>query len=129
MGVVNVPGVREKRCRVLVVEDDVSLAGMYRSALRFSGFDVDTATDGVSALRLIDQRVPDVVVLDLHLPRLSGEAILQEITNCADLCDTPVIVVTGSDPSPVVAQARAILRKPCSPDRLLSVIEKVSEAA
>ena len=114
---------------MLVVEDDMSLAGLYRSALRFSGFDVDIATDGVSALRLIDQCAPDVVALDLHLPRLHGEAILQEITNSADLCDIPVIVVTGSDPSPAVAQATAILRKPCPPDRLISVIERVSVAA
>jgi DNA-binding response OmpR family regulator len=114
---------------VLVVEDDMLLAGMYRSALRFAGFAVDIATDGVSALRLIDQRAPDVVVLDLHLPQLHGEAILQEITNRADLCDIPVIIVTGSDPSPAVAQATAILRKPCPPERLLSIIERVSEAA
>ena len=123
------PDERDRRRRVLVVEDDISLAGMYRSALRFSGFDVEIATDGVSALYLIDQGAPDVVVLDLHLPRLHGEAILQEITNSADLCDIPVIVVTGSDPSAGVAQAKAILRKPCPPERLLSVIEKVSEAA
>jgi DNA-binding response OmpR family regulator len=129
MGVVNDRGMRERRRRVLVVEDDRALADMYRTALRFSGFDVDGATDGVSALRLIDQSVPDVVVLDLHLPRLRGEAILQEITNRADLCDIPVIIVTGADPSPAVAQAAAILRKPCPPDRLLSIIDRVSEAA
>jgi DNA-binding response OmpR family regulator len=122
-------GVGEKRKRVLVVEDDTALMAMYRTALRFSGFDVDVAADGISALRLLDQRIPDVVVLDLHLPRLRGEAILQEIADRADLCSTPVVIVTGSDPSPAVAQATAILRKPCPPDRLLSVIERVSEAA
>src|SRR5688572_24266844 len=101
---------------------------MYRSTLRFSGFEVDAASDGLSALRLIDQSVPDVVVLDLHLPRLHGEAILQEITNSADLCDIPVIVVSGSDPPPMVAQAAAFVRKPCAPDRLLSIIEKIAHA-
>jgi hypothetical protein len=40
-----------------------------------------------------------------------------------------VIIVTGADPSPAVAQAAAILRKPCPPDRLLSIIDRVSEAA
>ena len=129
MQVVTVPAMREKRRRVLVVEDDRALGGMYRSALRFSGFDVEIATDGLSALRLIDQCVPDVVVLDLHLPRLRGEAILQEIANRADLCDIPVIIVTGSDPSPAVAQAPAILRKPRPPDRLLSVVERIARAA
>jgi DNA-binding response OmpR family regulator len=120
---------REKRRRVLVVEDDKALADMYRTALRFSGFDVNVATDGISALRLIDHSVPDVVVLDLHLPRLSGETILQEITHSADLCDIPVVIVTGTDPSPAVAQAAAVLRKPCPPERLLSIIDRVSDAA
>jgi CheY-like chemotaxis protein len=102
---------------------------MYRTALRFSGFDVEAATDGVSALRLIEQCAPDVVVLDLQLPILRGEAILQEITASAALCDIPVIVLTGSDLSPAVAHAAAILRKPCAPDRLVSIIESFSHAA
>jgi hypothetical protein len=55
--------------------------------------------------------------------------ILQEITNSTDLRATPVIIVTGSDPSPVVAQATAIVRKPCPPEQLLSIIEKLPEAA
>src|SRR5215211_3257790 len=110
MQVVTPPAVAEKRKRVLVVEDDTALAAMYRSALRFSGFDTDIATDGLSALHRIDQSVPDVVVLDLHLPRLRGETIFEEINNRADLCDIPVVIVTGSDPSPAVAQAAAILQ-------------------
>ena len=73
--------------------------------------------------------MPDVVVLDLHLPQLRGEAILQEIANRAELCDISVVIVSGSDPSPGVAEAAAFLRKPCPPERLLSVIERVADAA
>lgn len=120
------PGGRRK---VLVVEDDKALAAMYRSALRFSGFDVALSTDGVSALHFLEQTVPDVVVLDLHLPRLHGEAILKEIHSREALRHVPVIIVTGSDPSPGVAQATAVLSKPCPPERLLSIIERVSDAA
>ena len=90
---------------------------------------VRVAMDGLSALRALDQSIPDVVVLDLHLPRLRGETVLQEITCRADLCDTPVIIVTGDDPTPAVMQAAAIVRKPCSLDHLLSMIERVSAAA
>ena len=112
----------EKRRRILVVEDDIALATMYRSALRFAGFEVWIASDGVSALTRMDMDVPDLVVLDLHLPILRGEAILQEIAAAPHLRHIPVVVVTGDDAKMAIAQATAILRKPCAPDRLLSVI-------
>jgi DNA-binding response OmpR family regulator len=114
----------ERRRRILVVEDDAALASMYRSALRFAGFDVQLATDGMSALWAIDQATPDLVVLDLHLPRLRGEAILSELSANPALQHIPVVVVTGSDAQAAVAQASAILRKPCAPDTLLAVIEE-----
>jgi DNA-binding NtrC family response regulator len=114
--------VKERRGRVLIVEDDTALADMYRTALRLDGFEVSMATDGISALSRLEQDCPDLVVLDLHLPRLRGEAILKEISA---LCgDIPVIVVTGTDPQATLEQASAILRKPCTLDRLLSVIER-----
>jgi DNA-binding response OmpR family regulator len=113
-----------RRSRILIVEDDASLAHMYRTALRFEGFDVHVVSDGLSALSWIDHDRPDLVVLDLHLPQLRGEAILSEIQSRRDMRDTRIVVVTGSDPQPVIAQATAILRKPCAPERLLSVITR-----
>ena len=113
-----------KRKRILVVEDDLACAEMYRRALRFAGFSVDIATDGVSALYQIETHRPDLVVLDLHLPRLRGEAILEEISARPDMRQIPVIVVTGSDIEPSIAQAKAILRKPCDPQFLLTLVEQ-----
>ena len=113
---------KEKRRRILVVEDDIALATMYRSALRFAGFDVSIATDGMSALAQMDVDPPDLVVLDLHLPILRGETILQEIAASPHLRHIPVVVVTADDAKAAIAQATAILRKPCAPDCLLSVI-------
>ena len=112
------------RKHILIVEDDRPLATMYRTALTFEGFDVAVAMDGLSALRHIDVRRPDLIVLDLHLPQLRGEAILREIQAHPELSDTPVIVVTADEAKAAVAQATAILRKPCMPDRLLSVIDR-----
>ena len=101
---------------------------MYRRALRFAGFDVDIATDGLSALWQIELHLPDLVVLDLHLPRLRGEAILQEISARPEMRHIPVIVVTGTDIEPSIAQAKAILRKPCDPQRLLTLVEQYAVA-
>jgi two-component system response regulator VicR len=121
--------VQDKRRRILVVEDDKNLAAMYKTALRFSGFDVNVAADGLAALHHMEQHRPDLVVLDLHLPRVHGEAILSEMTSSPELRPTPVIIVTGSDSQLAIAQAKAILRKPCNPDLLLSVIEHELDAA
>jgi CheY-like chemotaxis protein len=108
-----------------VVEDDAALATIYRSALRFAGFDVYVAANAVAALWYIDGAPPDAVVLDLHLPGLCGDAILGEISARPDLHHIPVIVVTGDpDPRAAAAQAKAILRKPVDVTRLVSIVEQ-----
>jgi DNA-binding response OmpR family regulator len=112
------------RKHILIVEDDRALATMYRTALGFEGFEVAVATDGVTALRHLDEHRVDLVVLDLHLPQLRGETILHEINADPELRDTPVIVVTADEPKVTTPQATAILRKPCAPDKLLAVIDK-----
>jgi two-component system sensor histidine kinase/response regulator len=121
--------VKARRTRILVVEDDTTLAAMYRNALRLAGFDVDAAENGVTALWYIDQAPPDAIVLDLHLPGIRGEVILSEIAARPDLYHIPVIVVTGSDAQLVVAQVNAILRKPVDIGRLVSLVEKHLDAA
>jgi DNA-binding response OmpR family regulator len=124
-----IPGKFGKRHRVLIVEDDASCAALYRHALRFAGFDVDLAADGLSALVTLEQQPPDAIVLDLQLPRLRGEAVLHEVADRRDLGHIPVVVVTGSDASVAIAQAAAVLRKPCDPDHLVGVIEDRLAAA
>jgi DNA-binding response OmpR family regulator len=121
--------VKARRPRILVVEDDTTLAAMYRNAFRFAGYDVEAAANGVTALWYIDQSPPDVIILDLHLPGVRGEVVLSEIAARRDLCHIPVIVVTGSDAQLVVAQARAILEKPVDVSQLVAVVEEHLDAA
>jgi CheY-like chemotaxis protein len=121
--------VKGRRPEILVVEDDAALAAMYRATLRFAGFDVFIASDVIAALWRIDQALPDLVVLDLNLPGMRGDAVLEEISERPDLRHIPVIVVTGSDTWPVVAQASEILRKPCDPSNLVSAIEEYLRSA
>jgi two-component system OmpR family response regulator len=118
-----------KRPRILVVDDDADLANMYRAALRFAGFEVHTAHDGLSALHAMDSDRPDLVVLDLLLPNVQGEAVLDEIAASEETAHIPVIVVTGNDPSHAAAQASAVLRKPCAPELLITAIEDRLRAA
>jgi DNA-binding response OmpR family regulator len=110
--------------RILLVEDDDALANMYRSALCFAGFDVEVAGDGLTALEDIDTDHPDLVILDLNLPQLAGDRILTEVAATPDTRHIPVIVVTGSDREGPMAQASAIVRKPCDPGQLVALIEQ-----
>jgi len=120
-----------RRKRVLLVEDDVDLAQLYRGVLQWSGFDAAHVSDGVSALRALDERLPDLIVVDMNLPVLDGDQLLREMAAHPDLRQIPAIVVTGTDIRHDVAveQARQVLRKPCSPERLVSAVERYVRAA
>jgi len=119
------------RKKVLLVEDDVDLAELYRGVLRWSGFDAAHVSDGVSALRTLEEETPDLIVVDMNLPVLNGDELLREMAAHPELRQIPAIVVTGSDTRPDVDvdQAKQILRKPCPPDRLVSVVERYVRAA
>lgn len=80
---------------ILIVEDDPALLSFYRSALIIEGFTVVTASDGIDALRRIETRIPDLIVLDLGLPHLSGHDLRREISAHPHTRHIPVVVVTG----------------------------------
>ena len=110
--------------RLLIVEDDAPLRGLYRAALEDAGFDVREAADGLEALRRIDEAPPDVIVLDLMLPRVSGFGVLHDLTVQAHTRMIPVIVVTGTDEAVSQYAVSCVLRKPVSPEALIEAIGK-----
>ena len=107
---------------VLIVEDDVDLRRMYRTALALAGYQILEAANGLDALRALDTNPPEAVVLDLGLPFLSGVAVRQEIAAHAHTRHVPVIVVTGQPGNHDALDAACVLRKPVSPDRLVHVV-------
>ena len=109
---------------ILVVEDDEDLRRLFRTALMLAGFDVIEAGDGLEALLRIDQSPPDLVVLDLVLPRLSGIAVQQEIAAQAVTRDIPVVVITGSALEPTGMHVACFLKKPVAPDHLVEVVRE-----
>ena len=110
---------------MLIVEDDPQLREVYRMALRAAGHVVLAVEDGTDALRQIEQAVPDLVVLDLALPRLGGHDVHRELKARPDTRDIPIVVVTGTDLSEAEARDFAcVLRKPCDSDRLIAAVEQ-----
>jgi two-component system OmpR family response regulator len=81
--------------RALVVDDEATLTDLLQMALRYEGWDVKTAGDGQSALRIAREFKPDVVVLDMMLPDIDGLAVLQRLR--ADGQETPVLFLTAKD--------------------------------
>ena len=108
--------------RILVVEDDADLRRLFRTALSLAGFHVDEAADGVDALRIIENRAPDLVVLDLMLRSLDGMSVQQELAARAVTCDIPIVVVTGSNLDVAGVNVSCVLRKPVMPDQLVETV-------
>jgi two-component system alkaline phosphatase synthesis response regulator PhoP len=115
---------------VMVVDDDPKIVALVRAYLISGGFDVVTAADGAEALRVIRERKPRLVVLDLMLPEMDGTEVTREVRRWSDV---PILMLTargsvqdriggfgeGADdylvkpfaPSELVARVRAILRR------------------
>ncbi|HVR40390.1 MAG TPA: response regulator [Thermoanaerobaculia bacterium] len=90
--------------RVLVVDDDTSIRKMIVAALRRDGYTFLEAANGLEALDLMRSENPDVVVLDLMMPVLSGWDVLRERSHDAQLRAIPVIIVSANR-DPAVATA------------------------
>jgi DNA-binding response OmpR family regulator len=109
---------------VLVVEDDAPLRAMYRTALRMAGFFVQEAGNGFDALRALDADPPDLVVLDLGVPGISGYAVRQEIATSAHTHHVPIVVVTGLPGPHDGLQVDRLLTKPVTPEELVEVVRQ-----
>jgi CheY-like chemotaxis protein len=104
---------------VLIVDDDADLRRLWRTALHLSGFQLAEAADGIEALQYLEQHTPDLVVLDLSLPRLSGLEVRQEILAHADTRNIPIVIVTGSTAPLTDLGVHCVLRKPFAPEELV----------
>jgi two-component system, OmpR family, response regulator MprA len=78
--------------RVLVVEDDAEIADVLRRTLRQEGHEVRSAGDGVEALAVAEEFIPDLVVLDLGLPKLDGVEVLRRLRAESDV---PILILTA----------------------------------
>src|SRR5687768_8424501 len=123
---------------VLVVDDDPKIVHLVRTYLEREGLTVETASDGPSALDLIERLRPSLVVLDLMLPELDGLAVMRAVRGDEESANTPILVLSarggtserveglanGADdylpkpfsPTELVLRAKAILRRTAGPD-------------
>lgn len=81
--------------KVLLVEDSTFLRIASERALARAGYEVSTAADGEEALRVANEKLPDIILLDLMLPLLSGPEVLHALKQNPLTTDIPVVVVTS----------------------------------
>jgi DNA-binding response OmpR family regulator len=116
-----------KKCRLLVVDDEIRILNFLRSNLRAAGYDVDTANNGMEALEQFHANPPDLVLLDILMPKMTGLDVLKELRGFSKV---PVIFLSakGDDRDRIIGLdlgADDYMAKPFSPDELVSRIEAV----
>ena len=104
----------------LIIEDDYKTADIFANVLQLAEFETEIFTDGRTALARLETARPAMVILDLHLPFISGKRLLSQIRTENSLTETKVIVITADAALAETVQAEAdlVLLKPVRPGQL-----------
>jgi two-component system, cell cycle response regulator DivK len=119
---------------ILIVDDYPDALDVWDLYLRASGFEVLRAEDGTEALRIACEQLPDLAVMDLELPGLSGCQVASALRERPDTRHIPLIASTGHSLPAKLDEARRsgfdlILIKPCDPSELVDAIRRHLDAA
>lgn len=120
--------------KILVVDDEPDIRKYLSLRLKSRNFEVVTARDGVDALEVAAKERPDLVLLDIKMPRLSGYEVLRHLREDPDLTHVPVIFVTAhADPKlqeqPQDVQADDFILKPFDMEDMMEKIRRLLPAA
>jgi len=116
---------------IVFVEDNPVVLMAYKNRLQREGFHVEPALDGVEAMKILTQFVPDLVVLDLMLPRLNGVELLRFISADPRYQTVPVIVLSTnsimdtSDDQVLERASKRLLKGSCTPAIMLQAIQEL----
>src|SRR6185369_1866324 len=119
--------------RIVVVDDQPLLGNIYRTKFAAEGFHVDVAVDGQQALELIRRERPDLVLLDVVIPKIDGLEVLRRLRNESSFRTLPIIVFSGSAQAGVLEEAWAagatnVLSKlSTSPKKLVELVHQALE--
>ena len=113
---------------VLIADDDAAFRTLWAINLAARGYGVMEAADGRACLRLVHEEKPDLILLDLSMPVLSGWEVLESLKRSSGATLPPVIVVTGLSDGDIEARARGlgaalVLFKPLGVDELLHAVD------
>jgi two-component system alkaline phosphatase synthesis response regulator PhoP len=121
-----------KRKRILVADDEVYIVHILEFSLNMEGYEVVSATSGEDALRMIDKERPDLIVLDIMMPGVSGYEVCRRLRADERTRDIPIIFLTAKDTLAdrdfgLELGANAYITKPFGPRKLIEAIENLLE--
>ena len=116
--------------KVLIAEDEPDIRELITFTLRFSGYEVVAASNGEEAVQLTKQEKPDLILLDVRMPKMTGYEACQLIKADPSSADTPVMFLSAKGQENEIrtglqAGATEYLLKPFAPDQLISRIQEV----
>lgn len=117
--------------KIAVIEDERAIAEMYRMKLHRAGFEVRIAHDGAQGLALIEEFIPDLLLLDLRMPELSGDKMLEQVRQADWGGNIRVVVLTNisRDEAPASLRLlnidRYVVKAHTTPSQILSIVEDI----
>ena len=115
----------------LVIEDDWDLSTIFAEALKAAGFEAEVIRDGGQAVHHLQATVPSVVILDLHLPTVSGADLLEQIRADERLTNTRILVTTADARMAEILEEKAdlVLVKPISFSQLRDLAKRLAQSS
>jgi len=119
--------------KILVVDDERHIVRLVEVNLQRAGYDVVTAYDGVEALEVFEKEDPDMVVLDVMMPRMDGFEVLKKLQADPNSQDVPVIMLTAKAQDADIFRGwssgvSSYLTKPFNPRELLTFVERIFQS-
>jgi two-component system, OmpR family, alkaline phosphatase synthesis response regulator PhoP len=119
--------------KILVVDDERHIVRLVEVNLTRAGYEVATAYDGVEALEKVKKEEPDMVVLDVMMPRMDGFEVLKRLQADPDTQDIPVIMLTAKAQDADIFRGwssgvSSYLTKPFNPRELLTFVERIFQS-
>jgi DNA-binding response OmpR family regulator len=116
--------------KMLIIEDDQIVGNIYRHKFQVEGYQVEVAADGEAGVTAVNRFHPDVVILDLMLPKLNGVEVLKRLRSKPETKSLPVIVLSNAYLSSLVQEAwkaganHCMIKANCTPKQLVDVVKK-----
>jgi DNA-binding response OmpR family regulator len=121
-------GVKPMNRKILILEDNEDLGKMYMKLLKSHGYDSMLAVDGLEGLDMLQQMSPDLIIMDVSMPRMSGVGFYESICDLQGKPRYPLLVVTGRlDLEATFKQlpVAGLILKPCKREQLLKEVEAI----
>lgn len=110
--------------KILVIDDDPIIVKYLQTLFDDNGYETIVAYDGTEAESLVEETMPDLITLDLEMPKEWGPRFYRKMRKNDALKDIPVIVISGlSNPKHAIKDAVAVIRKPFDEEKVLEIVK------